>query len=411
MPRQRKKPEERKRIRGEGTRWQISENRWRGQLTRRRDPITGKTIRPSVEAETELEVIDKLNQKRVELSGRMVSVTSRSSLSSYLLSWLEVKRLSVRPRTGQRYGENLIPIMEVIGHIRLEELTAPDVNRCVAELSRRRAPDGQLRWKPPTINRMREVLRNALNDAIGDRELSYNAADFAKPLKVVDHHPVVIGDAETMGRFLVVAEGEQFQIIARPHIVALLTGLRVGEICGLRWADVRGSTITVNRQIQRIRKSIVEMLPLSYERWGGLVAMEPKTEKSQRSIDVPRKVIEILDAQRQTQEAWRTANSSRWQENDLIFTTRHGTPIDPGELLGQLQRILAEAGMRRMRFHDLRHSLVVLLSVQDIPPSAILRITGWSNISQLQRYSQYTPAMGEQAVRAIDSVLEASRQT
>ncbi|MGC1185169.1 MAG: hypothetical protein WBA31_08480, partial [Candidatus Dormiibacterota bacterium] len=320
MPRQRKKTSERKRIRGEGTRWQISENRWRGQLPRRRDPITGKTIRPSVEAATELEVIDKLNQKRGELSGRMVSVTSRSSLSSYLLSWLEVKRLAVRPRTGQRYGENLVPIMEVIGHIRLEELTAPDVNRCLAELSRRRGPDGQLRWKPPTINRMREVLRNALNDAIGDRELSYNAADFATPHKIVEHHPVVIGDAETMAQFLAVAEGSEFQITARPHIVALLTGLRVGEICGLRWADVRGSTITVNRQIQRIRKSIVETLPPSYERWGGLVAMEPKTEKSQRSIDVPGKVVEILEAQRQTQEIWRTANSSRWEENDLIFT-------------------------------------------------------------------------------------------
>jgi integrase len=254
---------------------------------------------------------------------------------------------------------------------------------------------------------MREVLRNALNDAVERHNLGYNAASVADALKTPDYRPVVIDSAAKVGQFLAAAESEQFHILSRPHVLALLTGLRVGEICGLRWADVRGSTITVNREIQRIRKSLVATLPPAYERWGGLVAMDPKTERSRRAIDVPSKVIEILDEQRESQQAWRESNPEGWQETGFVFTTRHGTPIDPAELLGQLRRILISAGMPRMRFHGLRASFVTLLTVEGVPPAAILKITGWSNISQLQRYSQYTPAMGDQAVRAIESVLNA----
>jgi integrase len=240
--------------------------------------------------------------------------------------------------------------------------------------------------------------------------LTNNAAALSHRLKTVSYNPVVIDDADKMRQFLAAAEGEKFKIASRPHIVALLTGLRVGEICGLKWTDVRGSTLTVNREVQRIRMSLLATVPPSYQRWGGLVALDPKTEKSQRSIDVPSKVSEILEEQRAIQAVWRDLAQDAWQENGFIFTTRHGTPVDPNQLLEQLRRILAKAGMERMRFHDLRHSLVTLLSLQGLPAAAILKITGWSNISQLQRYSHYTPAMGAQAVKAIDAVLTESRK-
>ena len=408
MPRTRKQNSEHNHVRGEGTYWQVGEHRWRGQLPRRRDPVTGKTIRPSVEGRDTQEVIDKLAKLRTELAGGLLTVTSRSTLSAYLLGWLGGKRPALRPRTGQRYGELLAPIIRSLGDVQLRLLTAEHVDRCIAELSRRRKANGELQWMPATINRMREVLRNALQDASDRGVLSYNAAARSHPLKTASYNPVVIDDADKMSQFLATAQGERFKIASRPHIVALLTGFRVGEICGLRWTDLKGSTLTVNREIQRIKKSIVATLPPSYERWGGLVALEPKTEKSQRSIDLHSKVNEVLEEQRAIQAVWREIAPDTWQENGFIFTTRHGTPVDPNQLLGQLRRILASAEMKRMRFHDLRHSLVTILSAQGVPPAAIMRITGWSNISQLQRYSHYTPAMGEQSVKAIDSVLAAS---
>jgi integrase len=410
MPRKRKETSERKHVRGEGTHWQAGEHRWRGQLPRRRDPVTGKIFRPSVEGRDTKEVFDKLAKLRTELSGSLVSVTSHSKLSDYLLGWLEGKRPSLRPRTGQRYSELLVPIIRSQGDVQLRSLTADHIDSCLAELSRRRKANGDLQWKSATINRMREVLRNALQDANDRGVLTNNAAALSHRLKTVSYNPVVIDDADKMRQFLAAAEGEKFKIASRPHIVALLTGLRVGEICGLKWTDVRGSTLTVNREVQRIRKSLLATMPPSYERWGGLVVLDPKTENSQRSIDVPSKVIEILEEQRAIQAVWRDLAQDAWQENGFIFTTRHGTPVDPNQLLEQLRRILAKAGMERMRFHDLRHSLVTLLSVQGLPAAAILKITGWSNISQLQRYSHHTPAMGAQAVKAIDAVLAESRK-
>lgn len=136
--------------------------------------------------------------------------------------------------------------------------------------------------------------------------------------------------------------------------------------------------------------------------------MDPKTKKSKRNMVVPGKVMEILHAQRQTQELWKEVYAKRWTDHRFVFTTRHGTPVDPGELLGQLKRIVQEAGLPRMRFHDLRHSFVVLLTIQGVPPAVILELTGWTNISQLQRYAHYTSAMEGMGVRAIDSVLEAA---
>lgn len=404
-------PARAKRLRGEGTIFRDTERGlWRGQLPPIRDPVTGKIHRVTARGKTAKEVSDILAAKRAEMAGRIVSVTARSPLRDYLESWLEAKRPSLRPRIGQRYGELLRPFSAVIGHLRLENLNAQDVNGAMAALSRRRDAKGQLQWDAATINRMREVLRNALNDAIRAQQLNFNAAKAAQPLKTQEHQPVVIGDPESMRQFLETAEGEKFKIISRPHITALLTGFRIGEIGGLKWSDVNGSTLTINREIQRIRKSLVATLPPSYERWGGLVLMEPKTKLSTRSIDVSHKVVQLFADQRQTQAVWKSVAGSNWQENDFIFTTRKGTPIDPGELLGQLKRILEKAEMLKMRFHDLRHSLVVLLTIQGVPPAAILKITGWSNISQLQRYAKWTKPMGEQAVAAIDSVLEASGQ-
>jgi integrase len=410
VPRQRKQTNEHQRVRGEGTRWQVADGRWRGQLPRRRDPITGKVVRPSCEGRTEKEVIDELAKLRVRYGGRAISVTARSTLADYLESWLRDKLPSLRPRTGQRYGENLAPVIGVLGTVRLEDLTAQHVDRCLDELSHRRGADGEPIWVAATINRMREVLRNALNDAVRNRILLYNAAEYSNPRKTMTHVPVVIDTSDKLARFLTSAEGEDFRIASRPHIVALLTGLRIGEICGLRWEDINfdEGRMTVNREIQRIRLSIVETMPASYERWRGLVAMDPKTKKSKRNMAVPGKVMEILEAQRQTQELWREIYAKRWTDHRFVFTTRHGTPVDPGELLGQLKRILVKAGLPKMRFHDLRHSFVVLLTIQGVPPTVILQLTGWTSISQLQRYSHYTNAMEGIGVRAIDSVLAAA---
>lgn len=128
------------------------------------------------------------------------------------------------------------------------------------------------------------------------------------------------------------------------------TGLREGEIPGLKWSDLdrQRGWLQVQRQIQRIDGQ-------------GLVFSEPKTQFGNRVIALGPVTLEKLRDQQQRLELEKAIAGSRWQENDLVFPTVIGTPLDPHNLLKEFKQLLKQAGLPLMRFHDLRHTSVTLV--------------------------------------------------
>jgi integrase len=179
--------------------------------------------------------------------------------------------------------------------------------------------------------------------------------------------------------------------------VAIASGLRQGELLGLRWEDVDfgAGTVTVRRALQRIDKRPV--------------FVEPKTDRSRRTVNLPASAVAALKIQKDRQTFARQAAGEHWQEQDLVFASTIGTPLDAPNVTHRLQALLKEAGLPRQRFHDLRHCCASLMLANGEHPRVVMETLGHSQISlTMNTYSHVMPAMQRDAADRLDALLTAT---
>lgn len=140
---------------------------------------------------------------------------------------------------------------------------------------------------------------------------------------------------------------------------------------------------------------------------GQLVLVEPKTEKARRRIVMPEVVLSALRVHRSRQLQDRLLAGSRWDNPDgLIFTTKLGTPLDARNVTRVFHRVLEEAELPSIRFHDLRHTAASLLLAQGVDFRTIMETLGHSQIKlTLDTYSHVLPALQEDAAAKLDEIL------
>jgi integrase len=189
------------------------------------------------------------------------------------------------------------------------------------------------------------VLRNALQNAVREELISRNVA---KPVQVETPDYDV-------GKGLTIVEAQRLLQAVRNtrwhplYVLALLLGLRRGELLGLRWSDIDLDADTLT-----VRQSVV--------RAGGQLRIQaPKTRRSRRTLPLPPQVIAALRRQRAIQAAERLAAGSSWANNGLVFTTSLGTPMEPRNLTRHFYSVRDRAGLPDVRFHDLQHTRLTLL--------------------------------------------------
>ena len=173
-------------------------------------------------------------------------------------------------------------------------------------------------------------------------------------------------------------------------------GLRQGEALGLRWQDVdfeRG-TLGVVMQVQRIE--------------GQLTLVELKTRESRRTLCLPSVAVQSLRDHRVRQLEERLSAGDRWQDHGLVFCTSRGTPICAVNLSREYHRLLKRTGIRRIRFHDLRHTCATLLLVQGVAPRVIMDLLGHTQISTtMDIYAHVMPDLRKEAATKMDELLTA----
>ena len=147
-------------------------------------------------------------------------------------------------------------------------------------------------------------------------------------------------------RLLAAVAGDRLRAV---YVLALSTGLRRGELLGLRWADVDldGAELHVRQAMQRVA--------------GELRVAAPKTRHSRRTIPLPALALDALREHRARQAAERLAAGPAWQDSGLVFTTAHGTPMEPRNLNRHWYALRTRCGLPGVRLHDLRHTCVTLL--------------------------------------------------
>jgi integrase len=176
--------------------------------------------------------------------------------------------------------------------------------------------------------------------------------------------------------------------------------LRRGEALGLlRWQDVdfEGRTLTISQTVQRAN--------------GKLQFLEPKTERSRRTMSTPDRVVAALRAHHKRQLEERLAAGPQWQDFGLVFATRVGTPLEPRNVHRDFKRILAKAGVPDQRFHDLRHAAASLLLAQGVSPRVVMELLGHSRIGiTMDTYSHVIPSLMREAADKMDQILAGSSE-
>jgi integrase len=178
------------------------------------------------------------------------------------------------------------------------------------------------------------------------------------------------------------------------YVVAVTLGLRQGEILGLSWADVDlgAGRLQVRHALQRFDHA--------YH------LVEPKSARSRRTLLLPLAARSALERHRRRQEEEQSQAGELWQDHGLVFTTAIGGPLDSTGVTAALQRHLARAGLRRQRFHDLRHACASLLLSRGVSPRVVMEMLGHSQISlTLDTYTHVLPSLLSDAAGQMDDLL------
>lgn len=166
-----------------------------------------------------------------------------------------------------------------------------------------------------------------------------------------------------------------------------MSGMRRGEVLGLRWEDVdfKALTTTVNRQRSRGER--------------GIVVTPPKTDRGRRTIDIDGETVSVLKEWKRKQLEERVALNGEWHETGLIFTKKNGSAFDPDVASQRFDRLVARAELPRVRFHDLRHTHATLLLLAGVPPHVVSMRLGHRSVAfTLQQYAHVLPLQQADAV-------------
>jgi integrase len=238
---------------------------------------------------------------------------------------------------------------------------------------------------------MLQVLRTALALAVRWDIVPRNVARLADRPRI-ERKTINPLTPEEARKFLGSIRGHRLEAL---FSVALALGLRQGEALGLRWEDVdfRDGTLCVRHQLQRIN--------------GKLTLVPPKTERSRRTLVMPTAIVQRLKEHEKRQVAERLWAGTRWHETGLIFANRNGGPTQARRVIEQFHQALEHAGIRRIRFHDLRHSCATLLLVQGVSPRVVMEVLGHSEIAlTMNAYSHVVPELQRDAAERMQAILD-----
>ncbi|MDH6128407.1 site-specific integrase [Kitasatospora sp. GP82] len=372
------------RANGDGTVYQRKDGRWEAAGYVLAIGDTRKRVR--VYGTTRKEALAQLTEKIAASNRGIPAPTAQGTVGAFLTYWLETVAVHrLRENTHTRYTAcTRLYLIPGLGKKKLSKLTAKDVRTWLDQLrttcqccargldTARDQPQccaiGKCcgkRLSPLTLAYVHSVLKSALEHAVREEEIPRNVArnvrmGTPRPRRF---EPLTTQEARA---FLAATHGHRVHALFE---LALRTGLRKGELLGLRWEDLdlAGGTASIRRTLQRTNT-------------GGLTALPTKTQSSERRIALPTPCLRSLEQHRDRQRQERQAAGATWKDSGYVFTRPNGAPIEGATLTRHFTALLRQARLRRIRFHDLRHSAATLLLEQGVELVVIKELLGHAHI-------------------------------
>ncbi len=386
----------RRRGNGEGSiTYRKKDKRYQGYVTVGYDPETEKPKKKYFYGRTRKEVQDQVNEALGKVNAGTYREPSKLKMPDWLNTWLnEYMQPSLRPTTWQSYKTQIDKhILPALGHLRLSQLQTSNLQALYNQkLQGGRADGKEGGLSPRSVRYIHVVIHAALEQAKKEGLITINVADAVK-LPADPKKEIKVLDQESIKKFLAAAkETRHFPA----YFLALNTGLRRGELLGLRWKDVdlKEETITVTQGLVRTK--------------GGLKFQEPKTKLSSRTIGISPEVVSVLKDHKKKQNESRLAAGEAYNnELDLVFCNELGEPICPRGFTRHFERLLKRVDLEgSVTFHGIRHTFATLSLQEGAAARTVQEALGHHAAAfTLDVYSSVTSRMKKEATDKIGNLL------
>jgi integrase len=344
-------------------------------------------------AHTEPEAYAKLEKAWLDHKQGILATGPNQKLGDYLEQWFEdVHKPTIGLSSYAKYRNDLkTHIIPALGHRQIRQVTPQHIQTFYANLIKSGLSSS-------VVHSIHGLLHKALDNAVVWNLVARNVCDQVSPprLTTKEMQPLSMEQAHTL---LEAAREHRLETLL---ILVLATGLRHGELRGLRWQDIH-----FEEQYLSIRRTA------GYVPGHGYVEREPKTAKGKRKIILPDFVIEQLKKHRLQQAEVKRKAVDKWQEKDLVFCTRNGGFIHHGDTMRVFRNLLEKSKLPlETRMHDLRHSAATIFLSMGIHPKIVQELLGHSNISMtMDTYSHVLPSMQQEAMDKWNMVFTRGEQT
>jgi integrase len=367
---------------GDGMVRKRDDGRWEGRIVIGHKE-NGDSIFRYLYAGTQKELTAKLRQNIDIYQGIDLTEQSRMTLAEWLEQWLGHMSATLRPGTLEHYQRDMENhVVPFLGKKMLSQVTATDLRKLYDSLKK----NGRVKPRPgqghglssTTVHGIHTTLHHALQAAVEQGLIPTNPADEVEPPKVICQ-PLNILNEQQLETFIEAIKADT--IWHDFFYTELTTGLRLGEICGLMWTDFdnNAGTLRICRTLHR-------------EKDGRLVAGDTKTYAGTRKIVLPPSTAELLRARKKK-------SFSPWIFHDPL---RPEAPVNPSAAYHQMKKLLAQAGLPSIRFHDLRHTFSTHALASGVDAKTLSGILGHTKASFT--LDIYTHTTGDMQKRAADIV-------
>jgi integrase len=365
------------------------------RLTIGRDRATGKLRRLCLYGRTRQEVADQLARALSDVGRGSFVAPHKLTVGEWLDVWLrDYKRPSIRPVTLDSYATMVrVHLKPALGQIPLQALRPDQVQRFY---NGKREAGFSVR----TVRYLHTILHGALKQAMKSQLVVRNVSEATTlPVgKTRMMHPFTLGQVQ---QFLDAVREDRF---FAAFFLEVGTGLRRGELLGFRWRDV-----DLEAGVVHVRQTLIRVGnhdAIASNRKTRLIFQEPKTEQSRRTIPIPAGIIEELKRHKARQAQEKLLMGEAYEDHGLVFCQANGQPIDPRNFTRRFERLLQQAELPHIRFHDTRHTFATLMLELGEAPKVVQSMLGHTKISTtLDIYSHVSLDLERQAAAKLNAVL------